>query len=180
MPQYKELEVEASGITGEIDNLNVENLVDLDLIRELQESLAMERAPDTQDLAKLYAEVGIVLPGLARRRLAQVERFHRTIIENRRAHLGAEIESARARVAERDRRKARLDERRSQIMGLLKAGGALDHYTGLREELGRAEADVEMLKQKLTMAERLDRNTDRTGPGSDALGEGATGRHRRT
>ena len=157
VPQYKELEIEASRITGQIDNLNIENVVDRDLIRELQESLAMERAPDTQDLAKVYAEVGVVLPGLARRRIAQVERFHRTIIENRRAHLGAEMESAQGRVAERDRRKVRLDERRSQIMGLLKAGGALDHYTGLREELGRAEADVEMLKQRLSTAERLDR-----------------------
>lgn len=157
VPQYKELEVEASRITGEIDNLNIENVVDHDLIRELQESLTMERAPDTQDLAKVYAEVGIVLPGLARRRIAEVERFHRTIIENRRTHLGAEIESAQERVAERDRRKVRLDDRRSQVMGLLKAGGALDHYTGLREELGRAEADVEMLKQKLATAERLDR-----------------------
>ena len=157
VPQYKELEVEASRITGEIDNLNMENLVDYDLIRELEESLTTERAPDTQDLAKVYAEVGIVLPGLARRRIAQVEQFHRTIIENRRAHLGAEIESAQERVAERDRRKVQLDRRRSQIMGLLKAGGALEHYTGLREELGRAEADVEMLKQKLATAERLDR-----------------------
>ena len=42
-------------------------------------------------------------------------------------------------------------------MGVLEAGGALEHYTGLREELGRAEADVEMLKQKLATAERLDR-----------------------
>lgn len=157
VPEYKELEVEASRITGKIDNLNVENVVDHDLIRELQESLAMESAPDMQDLAKLYAEAGIVLPELPRRRIAEVERFHRTVIENRRAHLGAEIESAQGRVAERGRRKGGLDERRAQIMGLLKAGGALEHYTRLREELGRAEADVEMLKQKLATAERLDR-----------------------
>ncbi len=157
VPEYKELELEASRTTGEIDSLNLENVVDHDLIRELQESLAMESAPDTQDLAKLYAEAGIVLPELPRRRIAEVERFHRTIIENRRAHLGAEIESAQERVAERDLRKDRLDGRRAQIMGVLKAGGALEHYTGLREELGRAEADVEMLKQKLATAERLDR-----------------------
>jgi len=157
VPEYKELELEASRITGEIDSLNLENVVDHDLIRELQESLAMESAPDTQDLAKLYAEAGIVLPELPRRRIAESERFHRTIIENRRAHLGAEVESARGRFAERDLRKDRLDGRRAQIMGVLKAGGALEHFTGLREELGRAEADVEMLRQKLATAERLDR-----------------------
>jgi len=157
VPEYKDLELEASRITGEVDNLNLENLVDHDLIRELRESLAIESAPDTRDLAKLYAEAGVVLPELPRRRIAEVERFHRAIIENRRAHLGAEIESAQGRVVERDRRKDRLDGRRAQIMGVLKAGGALEHYTGLREELGRAEADVEMLRQKLATAERLDR-----------------------
>ena len=157
VPEYKDLELEASRITGEVDNLNLENVVDHDLIRELRESLAIESAPDTRDLAKLYAEAGVVLPELPRRRIAEVERFHRAIIENRRAHLGAEIESAQGRVVERDRRKDRLDGRRAQIMGVLKAGGALEHYTGLREELGRAEADVEMLRQKLETAERLDR-----------------------
>ena len=157
VPEYTELEVEASRITGEVDNLSLENVVDHDLIRELQESLATESAPDTPDLSKLYAEAGIVLPELPRRRIAEVERFHRAIIENRRAHLGAEIESAQGRVAERDLRKDRLDGRRAQIMSVLKAGGALEHYTGLREELGRAEAGVEMLKQRLATAERLDR-----------------------
>ena len=156
MPEYKDLEVEASRITGEIDDLNLENVVDHDLIRELQASLVTENAPDSQDLTKLYAEAGVVLPELPRRRMAEVERFHRTVIANRRAHLGAEVESAQRRVAERDQRKERLDERRAQIMGLLKAGGALEHYTGLREELGRAEAEVELLKQRLVTAERLD------------------------
>lgn len=40
-------------------------------------------------------------------------------------------------------------------MGILRSGGALDHYTTLREELGRYEADVEMLRQRLDTAERL-------------------------
>ena len=156
VPEYKDLEVEASRITGEIDDLNVENVVDHDLIRELDASLTMEDPPDTQDLAKLYAEAGIVLPELPRRRIEQVERFHRTIVENRRAHLSAEIESAQRRIGERDRRKERLDRRRAQIMGVLKSGGALEHYTGLREELGRAEGEVETLGHRLETAERLD------------------------
>ena len=154
--EYKELEREASGITSEINNLNVENIVDQDLIRELQASLEVEDAPDFQDLKKLYAEAGIVLPGLSRRRIEDVKQFHRTIIENRRSHLGTEIESAEQRIAERDRRKNRRDQRRGQIMELLKTGGALEHYTGLREELGRAEAESEMLKERLETAERFE------------------------
>ena len=156
VPEYKELECEASGITGKITDLNVENVVDQDLIRELQTSLESEDAPVLQDLDKLYNEAGILLPDLLRRRMGEVEEFHRTIIENRRSHLGAEVESAEQRIAGRDRLKNKLDRRRRQVMNLLKAGGALEHYTGLREELGRAEADSEMLKARLETAERFE------------------------
>ena len=156
VPQYKELECEASKLTGEINDLNIENVVDQELIRELQASLAVEEVPHFRDLDKLYAEASIVLPGLPRRRIKEVERFHRTIIENRRSHLGAEVQSAEERIAERDRLKNGLDSRRRQIMNLLKTGGALEHYTVLREELGRAEAESEMLKARLETAERFE------------------------
>ena len=156
VPEYRELEREASGLTGRIKDLNVENVVDHDLIRELQASLAVEHAPESRDLAKVYREAGIVLPDLPRRRIEAVERFHRAVVENRRSHLGGEIESAERRIDERDRRKNELDERRTQIMGLLKSGGALEHYTGMREELGRVEADVEMLRTRRGLIERLD------------------------
>ena len=156
VPEYQELEREASEITGQINELNVENIVDQDLIRELQGSLATEDVPANQDLTKLYDEVGIVLPDLPRRRIEEVERFHRTIVENRRSHLGSEIASAEQRIETRDRRKDALDQRRAQIMSLLRSGGALEHYTGLREELGRAEAESEMLKARLETAERFE------------------------
>ena len=156
VPEYRELEREASEVTGKIDDLNVENLVDHDLIRELRVSLEMESVPDSQDLAKLYREAGIVLPDLPRRRLEAVERFHEAVIANRHSHLGGELESAEGRIAERDRLKDELDRRRGQLMALLKSGGALEHYTGLREELGRIEAEVETLRQRRSMVERLD------------------------
>ncbi len=156
VPEYKELEREASEITDTINKLNIENIVDQELIRELQASLSAEGAPDFKDLDKLYSEAGIVLPDLPRRRIREVERFHQTIVQNRRAHLGAEVQSAEDRIGERDRRKNGLDHRRRQVMVLLETGGALEHYTGLREELGRAEAESEMLKARLETAERFE------------------------
>ena len=156
VPEYKELEREASEITSQINALNVENVIDQELMHELQASLAAEDAPDFQDLAKLYDEAGIVLPDLPRRRIEEVERFHRVIIENRRSHLDAEIESAEQRITTRDQRKERLDRRRGQIMNLLKSGGALEHYTGLREQLGRAEAESETFKARLETAQRFE------------------------
>ena len=156
VPEYKSLEREANEITREIDSMNVENVIDGDLLQQLRASLSDEDAPDLGDVTKLYAEAGVVLPDMVRRRFDEVERFHRSIIENRRAHLAAEIASAEARVAERDQRTAERDRRRRQIMGVLNSGGALEHYVSLREEAGRAEAEVEGLRQRLETAERIE------------------------
>lgn len=156
VPEYKSLEREANEITREIDSMNVENVIDGDLLQQLRASLSDEDAPDLGDVTKLYAEAGVVLPDMVRRRFDEVERFHRSIIENRRAHLAAEIGSAEARVAERDQRTAERDRRRRQIMGVLNSGGALEHYVSLREEAGRAEAEVEGLRQRLETAERIE------------------------
>ena len=112
--------------------------------------------PESPDLKKLYREAGVVLPDLTQRRLDEVERFHETILRNRRSHLESEINSADKRITDRDQSKARLDQRRDQVMGLLNSGGALEHFTSLREELGRAESEVTTLKERLETAERLE------------------------
>jgi uncharacterized protein YydD (DUF2326 family) len=41
-------------------------------------------------------------------------------------------------------------------MSVLNAGGALEHYTALREEVGRTEAEVEGLRARLETAERIE------------------------
>ena len=48
------------------------------------------------------------------------------------------------------------DERRSQIMRILQAGGALEHYTRLQEELSRSQAEVEALRRNLELAEEVE------------------------
>jgi uncharacterized protein YydD (DUF2326 family) len=60
------------------------------------------------------------------------------------------------RIAERDRLNLEQDRRRQQIMAALRSGGALEHYTILREELGRVEAEVEGVRQRLPAAETIE------------------------
>lgn len=156
IPEYRELESEASDITRSINALGEENFVDRQLIKELQASLLEEEAPVTEDLEKLYAEAGVVLPELLTRRLDEVQNFHRTILQNRASHLKAELSSAEKRIEKREEEKEKLDTRRRQIMTVLQSGGALEQYTALREEMGRAEAEVETLRQRLDTAETLE------------------------
>ncbi|WP_298307327.1 ABC-three component system protein [uncultured Erythrobacter sp.] len=156
VPEYTGMEREATEITRAISALNNDNLIDRELIDQLKTSLEDETPPEVSNVERLYAEARVVLPGIVSRRFEDVARFHEAIIRNRRAHLTAEIEAAEARIVGRDRQRADLDHRRAQLMGILRSGGALEHYNRLQEEVGRAEANVEALRQQLDIAERIE------------------------
>ncbi|PTM39371.1 ABC-three component system protein [Bosea sp. 124] len=156
VPEYAEMEREASIITRQISGLNDENTIDRELILQLQNALASEQAPAIANLDRLYKEAGVVLPGSVGRRFEEVAEFHDAVVQNRRSHLSSELQSAEDRIARRGLERARLDERRRQLMGILQSGGALDHYAQLQEETGRAEADAEGLRQRLITAERIE------------------------
>ena len=154
--EYAALEQEANQLTAELAQIAEQNVVDQALVQELRATLDHEDPPALGNLEGLYREAGVVLPELVHHRLDDVQRFHHAIVENRRTHLDAEIRSAEQRVDQRNKRRVRLDERRQQVMQILDSGGALEHYTALREELGRLEGDSEALRQRLADAERLD------------------------
>ncbi|MCY3540419.1 MAG: DUF2326 domain-containing protein [Gammaproteobacteria bacterium] len=157
LPEYEQLEIEASEISNEVSELSLENVVDQGLIEELSSSISEEIPPGIDDLKEVYEEVGVVLPELPHRRFSEVEAFHQTIIANRRAHLQREIDAAEERIKDRNGRKTEIDERRQQIMGVLDGHGALQQYTALREELGRLESQCEELRSRLNAAEKLER-----------------------
>ena len=154
VPEYVGLEHEANSLTTGINSLSAKNLVDHALVKELRTALQEEPTPGQADIEGLYREASIVLPTLARRRLQDVKRFHEKVVQNRRDHLGSEIDSARRRVEKRNQKMARMDSRRAQIMAILESGGALDQYTSLREELGRSTEDSESLRLRLEQAEK--------------------------
>ncbi len=158
VPEYKELESEANAITAEIDEINGDNLMDARSLKDLEASLSDDETPGSAEIEKLFSEANVLLPDRVWRRVEEVERFHRAITENRRAHMADEIASKRERMAARSERVAGLDTRRGQIMAILEAGGALEHYTALRGESARAEAEAEALRQRMEAATRLEKS----------------------
>ena len=156
IPKYHELELEANEITTNIKQLGEENFIDRRSIDELDSSLQEEQAPDSSDLKQLYEEAGVVLPDLLQRRLDDVKEFHKAIIKNRRFHLDAELTSAKKRIEDRDEKMTTLDERRGQIMRVLKSGGAFEQYTTMQEELSREEANAQTIRQRLETAKNFE------------------------
>ncbi len=156
LPQYRELEREASELTRRLNDLANENALDRQLLTELERAIQAETPPPSADLNRLYQEVGVALPGIAIRRFEDVRQFHASVIANRRSYLQQEQSEASHRVETRDRAKAESDFRRAEVLNLLATHGALEHFNLMQNEVSRQAADVESLRQKLRTAETLE------------------------
>lgn len=155
-PQYRDMEEEADDLTRILAELSNENTIDLSSIRDLESAMESEAPPEIMDLQSVYQEAGIALPSLVSKRYEDVRRFHESVVRNRRDYLTSELEAARSRIGARNQEKIKLDERRSEIMGILKSYGALDQFTKLQAEVGRLESQVELLRQRFDSAEKLE------------------------
>lgn len=156
LPEYRELEKEASDLTRQISQLNDENTIDRQLIDDLEDSLDHEIPPTDDRLDKVYREAGIVLPGMTLRKFEDVREFHKSVITNRRSYMGGEINFAKRRVEQREATISQYEMRRSQIMDILHSHGALDHFTKIQQELMRLESGTENIRQRYLLAEKLE------------------------
>ena len=156
LPEYHELEQEASCLAVRISELTSDNTLDLERIDSLSRQLEEEQPPEDSQITELYKEIGIVLPDLVRKRLQDVREFHAAIIRNRRIHLQDEVDDARSAIERRKVEMEQADTRRHEIMHTLDSHGALDQYSKLQEELSRQQATVEERKKKVALAKQLD------------------------
>lgn len=163
LPQYAELEAEADQLTQQLNDLANANVIDAGSIRDLETAMRSEAPPPIDELESLYEEAGVSLPGVAIKRYEEVRSFHESVIRNRRDYLAGELEAAKLRITVREREKYRLDQRRAEVMNLLKSYGALDQFSKLQAETARKEAEVESLRQRFAAAEQLEGTENELG-----------------
>lgn len=157
--EYHNLEQEASRITTDLSALADENTLDQRYISDLERAMAEETPPSPPDLQRLYREAGVALPDLVQRRFEDVKGFHDSVVQNRKSYLQTEVAAANSRISERGKEQELLDTRRAEIMQILNASGALDHFTALQAEVARAEVELETLRQKFETADALESGT---------------------
>lgn len=156
LPKYTELESEADQLTHQIGELSNANVIDAAAVRDLEAAMRSEAAPPLDDLKRIYDEAGISLPDIALKRYDEVRSFHESVIRNRRDYLAGELEAAKARINSREQERMRLDERRAEVLNLLKSHGALDQFSKLQAETTRKESELESLRQRFAAAEQLE------------------------
>ena len=155
IPEYRDLEREASSIAVRVSALTNENTLDRERMETLERQMVDEAAPGLPDVEKMYREADIVLPGLVVHRLEQVRKFHEVIVRNRRSHLTGEVDAARQRIEDRVAEVRRIDARRRELLNMLKNAGAIEQVDTLRTELSRLQAEAGELRRRLDLVNKV-------------------------
>ena len=132
-PQYAEIEQTVNELTSSIQQMSNANIADGRLVDLYRSSLEDDQDPDTDALLEVYQEVGVTMPEMVRRRLEEVQDFHRQIVANRRAYLQSEIQSIESGRSQRDLDLQTAIEKRAQSLQVLQTHGALQEFTALNE-----------------------------------------------
>lgn len=153
---YNELEEEAASLAVQLRDLSNANQIDRETINEMIRSIEEEGSTVHANLAQVYSEVGITLPGQALRHFEVVKEFHEAVINNRRLYIQGQIKDAEQRIREREMRMRQLDERNSQIASVLNSHGALEQMTILQTERGRLEGEISNLRERFKAAQSIE------------------------
>jgi uncharacterized protein YydD (DUF2326 family) len=127
-PQYEQIRLDANQLTEEIHTAANKNSTDQRNLTLYEKSLAEEQAPVPNAIGKLYADAGVVLPGVALRRIEEVQAFHHNIIENRRGFLAEEVSRLKRDIAAREQIIRAKTEKRAEVMQVLQTHGALEEF----------------------------------------------------
>lgn len=133
LSQYKEVELQADRISRRAQELSDENASESRILQMYERSVQEESSAKTVNVEAIYKAASIELPELALRRLSEVEAFHRTVIENRKAFLLQEIDRLTKRIDSRNHELAMLNEEQARLLDVLSTHGALDQYTKLQQ-----------------------------------------------
>jgi uncharacterized protein YydD (DUF2326 family) len=161
-PQYEQIENEADDLTQKLHELSNEEVSERQLLTLYRQSLADERVPAAERIAGLFEQAGIAFPDMVKRRLDEVEVFHKTVVENRRKFLTVEVERLEAASAGRKARVRELSDRRAVLMSILETHRALDEYTKLQSLLGETEARLADIERRIGMLTEFEQGSTET------------------
>lgn len=158
--QYRDIEVEANRLTGEIHERLNANVVDQRRLSRYVQATEIENSPTDTRVEDLYRRVGIELPGAAVRTLEEARAFNRAIAENRKKFIASEIDSLRQQVEQRTGEVAALTSQRAELLSLLSGHGALEELTRLQELHSQTRGRLESLLARIAQLKQMTSKSD--------------------
>jgi len=148
-PQYKELQDQANQLTMTAHDLTNKNLVLRRKLERYEQTVAEEKAPDSESVERLFSEAGIHFAENIRRSLEEAKGFHKAIIRNRKFFLEAEISQLKNELSSNEEMMKEACDRRSEVLRLLETHGALEEFSVLQEYIIEKKGQLEAIKNRI-------------------------------
>jgi uncharacterized protein YydD (DUF2326 family) len=153
---YNELSSRAARAKTNLQAISRENVSLKETLGHLKSVLESETPPEPALLEQMYASAGIELPGIALKRLEEVQAFYNSVIKNRALHLQEEINDITDRIQLNEERAEILDAERQEVLKTLQSHGALEDFLRLQHELATLEAEAASLRERFKAAQILE------------------------
>ncbi|MBR0555484.1 DUF2326 domain-containing protein [Ciceribacter sp. L1K23] len=174
LPQYREIEAQANGLTVEIHEMVNANIIDKRRLDRYRDSLRGEDPPTDTRLEALYAEAGVALPGAVVKTLTDARSFNAKIVSNRRDFIASEVFALESAIAERQIQLATLTNRRAEYLNTLAGQGALEELTQLQDLHAATRLRVDALTTRITQLQQMTTKADTIKVETVALKRSAT------
>ncbi|WEV46244.1 DUF2326 domain-containing protein [Bifidobacterium sp. ESL0690] len=125
---------------------------------EVASSDVVDNDVDVNRLSAMYKELGVLLPDTVLKRYEQVEKFHSSVIQNRRLYLQSELTEVKQKLKEAEKKRKELDSKRAETMQLLESSMALETFMSAQKDLNDLEVKVERLNNQLKLAHDFESN----------------------
>lgn len=155
-PAFEEMMAQATTAKAEMQLIFRREVTLRETVRHIEEALRSEHDVGPSAIDRVYKAVGVELPEMAKRRFEDVERFHRSVIDNRRLRLREDLEQAQREIEAGTARADQLDRDRSKILQALDGAGALEDFVALQSRVAEAEADAATLGERFKAAVALE------------------------
>ena len=155
--EYSHIQDRAGAITDAIHTLVNSNYQHRQMLALYQRDLSQEAPPDDGEVERLFAEAGVALGDSVRKRLDDVQNFHRTVVSNRREFLATEAAHLSQIILENENRVASLTEERAVLLSVLQTHGALEEHTKLEQLHLQTVGQVNETKTLLENMNKLDK-----------------------
>ena len=153
---YDNIKIEADNLTEELNVLrNTIQKIKNGLEKKQQNLLVSENIDiDANEIENLYSEVSFFFDKKITKRLKDAQKFHNTLISNRKNRIKVEIEEL---TLEKDELSDKIDSlsiKRDEKLILLDSSGALEEYHAIEEKIKELYQEIEKLtKYKKILSE---------------------------
>lgn len=147
--EYYTIQDEADQYTSEIHQLLNEINLHEQVIHQYDENIRQEQDISADEVQNIYEEAGVHFNDKLKKRLEDIQAFHKAVVINRSQYLRDEIKRLNLLVIDKKQRIASLSTKKESAMSILGSHGALDEFGQLQNRVTALQQQYEEVTSRI-------------------------------